>query len=100
MEWVFCLWILVNAVIAIYQVIDGYNSWFLGYPIWKSIPMYVLNAWENMEDEYNLVGRIIIAILLSILTLPAMILTAIFILVFLIVIALPMIVFDFLFKKR
>lgn len=100
MEWIFWLWIIANIVMAIYQVIDAYDNWILDYPVWRSIPMFVLDTWEDMEYEYRLTGRIIVAVLLFILTLPAMILTAIFILVFLIVIALPVIVFDFLFKKR
>ena len=100
MEWVFCLWIIANIVMAIYQIIDGYDNWFLGYPIWRSIPMFVLDTWEDMEYEYRLTGRIIVAVLLSILTLPAMILTAVFIIVLLIVVVLPVMAFDFLFKKR
>lgn len=101
MEWFFCILLGVNGIITIYQIIDIFDSlYWKDYPIWKSIFMFVLNAWENMEDDYNLAGRIIVAVLLSIITLPAMILTSVFMLIILIVVVLPMTIFNLLFKKK
>jgi len=101
MEWIFYILLVVNVAVTINQIIDIFDSLYLeDYFIWKSIPIYVLNVWEDMEDNYNLAGRIIVAVLLSIITLPAMIVTSVFTFIILIIVVLPVTIFNLLFKKK
>ena len=94
------IWLVINLIVTIFQLVDAFDSWDCGFAVVESIPLVVLNVWADMEDDYNLAGRIIIAVILTILTLPAMIVTAAIILVCFIVLGLPVKIFYFIFKKR
>lgn len=100
MEIVVGIWLVINLVITLYQLVDAFENWDIEYPIWGSILLIVLNVWEDMEYDYNLAGRIIIAIILTILTLPAIIATAAIIFVLFIIFGLPWGIFYLIFKKR
>lgn len=100
MEIAVSVWLVINLVITIIQLADAFESWGLEYPVWKSILLIVLNVWEDMECDYNLAGRIIIAVILTILTLPAIIATAAIIFVCFVIFGLPWGIFYLIFKKR
>ena len=100
MEIVVGIWLVINIVFTIIQLMNIFEDGDIEYSIWESIPMFVVNAWVNIEEDYNLTGRIIAVVFLSILTLPAIIATAALVAAYFITCVLPAEIFYFIFKKR
>ena len=103
MEWialVILAWGIVGFIITILQLGVAIDSWAYDIKPWQAPIYYILYVWDETRKKYNLAGCVLIAILMVVGTLPAVIMTTICLLVYVILVRLPGKVFNLLFKKR
>ena len=103
MEWIALIilfWGIIGFIIAVLQIGAAMDSWIYGIKPWQAPIYYILYVWDETRERYNLAGCIFIAILMTIGTLPSIMITTICLLVYVILLWVPSKVFNLFFKKR